>query len=91
MNADRQKVLQETTVVREKAESLLRGLLEAKMTSERYLTTGCTVDPMKKLTGRSSMDNAIASTRRMIESLDRTLLELKHDLSDEDIELLQRK
>ena len=86
---ERQRILQETGVVRDKAEALLRGLMDAKNTSERHLASVHERDRMKALTGRSSMDNAIASTRRMIDSLDRTLSQLKSDLSDEDLSLLQ--
>lgn len=86
---ERQRILQETGVVREKAEALLRGLMEAKSTSERHLSAVHERDRMKSLTGRSSMDNAIASTRRMIDSLDRTLGQLKRDLSDDDLALMQ--
>lgn len=86
---ERQRILQETSVVREKAETLLRGLIEAKLTSERQLTGSAHRDRMKALTGRSSMDNAIDSTRRMIDSLDRTLNQLKRDLRDEDLALME--
>jgi hypothetical protein len=87
--SERQRILQETNVVRDKAEALLRGLMDAKSTSEKHLAAVHERDRMKALTGRSSMDNAIASTRRMIDSLDRTLSQLKRDLSDEDLALMQ--
>lgn len=86
---ERQRILHETSIVREKAEALLRGLMEAKMTSERHLGSAGR-DRMKALTGRSSMDNAIDSTRRMIDSLDRTLNQFKRDLSDEDLALIEQ-
>lgn len=85
---ERQRILQETTQVREKAEALLRGLMEAKTVSEKHLADVRQTDAMKRLTGKSSMDNAIASTRRMIDSLDRALGTLKKDLTDEDLALL---
>jgi len=87
---ERQRILQETTLVREKAEALLRGLMEAKTVSEKHLADVNQADALKRLTGRSSMDNAIASTRRMIDSLDRALGTLKKDLTDEDVALLSQ-
>lgn len=71
----RQDTLAKATRERERAEGLLRHLLEAKAASERNLANSNEKDPMKSVTGRSSFDNAIASTRRMIEVLDRTCAE----------------
>jgi hypothetical protein len=87
--SERQRILRETNQVRDKAEALLRGLMEAKDASERHLASIREFDPMKRLTGHSSMDNAIHSTRRMIDSLDRALNQLKHELSDEDLALMR--
>lgn len=61
---------------RDRAEALLRHLLTAKADSERNLASSNERDPMKSVTGRSSFDNAIASTRRLIEMLDRTCAEV---------------
>ena len=60
---------------RERAEGLLRQLQAAKVESERNLASSNERDPLKAVTGRSSFDNAIATTRRLIETLDRTCLE----------------
>lgn len=87
---ERQRILLETTIARDKAEALLKGLVDAKSRSEKYLAETNQLDAMKQVTGRSSMDNAIASTRRMIETLNRTLSQLKDQLSDEDFEVLGR-
>ena len=65
-------VLSETNATREKAEVLLQGLIEAKTRTESELSKLRRTDAYKAVTGRSALDNAIASTRRMIESLDRT-------------------
>lgn len=86
--SERQRILRETTLVREKAQALLQGLIEAKSSSEKHLDEIRQLDPLKRLTGQSSMDNAISSTRRMIESLDRALEQLRTDLTDEDLALL---
>lgn len=60
---------------RERAQSLLRQLQTAKADSERNLASSNEKDPMKSVTGRSSFDNAIASTRKMIDLLDRACAE----------------
>ncbi|MBX3364927.1 MAG: hypothetical protein KF866_09195 [Phycisphaeraceae bacterium] len=87
---ERQRILLETTAARDKAEALLRGLLDAKARSEKHLAESGQTDPLKKVTGRSAMDNAIASTQRMIDSLNRALAQLKRNLTDEDFEILGR-
>jgi len=84
----RVRILAETTQAREKAESLLAGLLDARTASERRLASLSQSDLLKQVTGRSSMDNAIESTRRIIDSLGRTIEQFKRDLSAEDLALL---
>lgn len=83
--SQRQKILLETTTAREKAEALLRRLLESKAQSERHLAELKQPDTFKAVTGRSAMDNAIASTRRIIETLDRAVQQIKKDLTEEDL------
>jgi hypothetical protein len=85
---ERQRILMQFNAAREKAESLLRGLLEAKSKSERNLAETKQRDFVKQVTGRSSMDNAIASTQRMIETLTRNINEIRQELSEEDVALL---
>ncbi len=87
--SERQRILRETTQVREKAQALLKGLMEAKSASEQHLSEIRQLDPLKRLTGHSSMDNAISSTQRMIDSLDRALDQLRTDLSDDDLALMR--
>lgn len=60
---------------RDRAEALLRHLLTAKADSERNLASSNEKDPLKAVTGRSSFDNAIVSTRKLIELLDRACAE----------------
>ncbi|MEX2219593.1 MAG: hypothetical protein WD749_12640 [Phycisphaerales bacterium] len=74
-----EQVLQETTATRQRAEALLRSLTEFKAQSERNLADLRQPDAFKNVTGRSSLDNAIASTQRMIEALDRVIAETKRD------------
>lgn len=86
--SDKQRMLVETTARRDEAEALLRALLDAKSASEKNLAEIRRPDFMKQVTGKSSMDNAIASTQRLIESFNRVLSDLKQNLSDEDARLL---
>jgi hypothetical protein len=73
-----EQVLAEMTAARARAEAVLRGLIEAQGECERQLKQENRRDAMKVVTGRSSLENAIASTRRMIESFDRQIQELMH-------------
>lgn len=86
--SERQRILLETTAARDKAEALLRGLLDAKAKSEKHLSEVGQIDALKKVTGKSAMDNAIASTQRMVDALNRSLQTLRRQLTDEDLELL---
>ncbi|QOI99692.1 MAG: hypothetical protein HRU70_04050 [Phycisphaeraceae bacterium] len=61
----------ETAEVRRKAQALLDSLIDARAMSEAHLASSSERDHLCALTGRSSLDNAIESTRRMIATLDR--------------------
>lgn len=78
------EVLRESVDARRRAEELLQGLIAAKSQTEAYLTEIGREDPVKRLTGKSSIENAIASTRRMIETLDRAVDQVRKGLSEED-------
>ncbi len=84
---ERQKILLESTVARDTAETLLQRLLGAKAESEKRLIELRQVDALKKVTGRSAMDNAIISTQRMIETLNRSIAQLGRELPEEDVAL----
>lgn len=86
---ERQRILLETATVRDRAEALLKGLLETRKTFERHTPVTSKPDALKKVTGRSSIDNAVASTQRMVEALNRTLGALRHELNDEDLALIE--
>ncbi len=88
MTTQQERILSETVVARDKAKALLEGLKQAKAASERELEAQHRLDHLKKVTGKSAIDNAIDSTSRMIETLDRTLQRLKHELTDEDLAML---
>lgn len=77
-------ILIKTRVARARAESLLEGLLEAKSASEQRLAESRRNDPLKQVTGRSSLDNAIDATRRMIETLDRNMAEFRREAARSD-------
>jgi predicted Rossmann fold nucleotide-binding protein DprA/Smf involved in DNA uptake len=63
-------LIEQTATLRRKAEDLLTGL----QAEQRQRTSS--PDAMARATGRSSMDRAIQSAQRMIETLDRTMVEL---------------
>ena len=69
----------ETTATRDRAETLLRTLLDYKLQSERNLAELRQPDAFKTVTGRSSLDNAIASTQRMVEALNRVIAQSKKE------------
>lgn len=83
------RIFSETIAQRREAESLLGALERAKAASEANLAGLRQPDRLKQVTGRSAMENAIASTRRLIESYDRVLGDLKRSLSPEDLRLLE--
>lgn len=66
---------------REQAEALLRGLFEARRECEAQLNGSNRVDAIKQVTGCSSIDNAIAETKRIIAALDRALEEARRQLA----------
>lgn len=88
ITSERQRMLLETVSARDEARTFLRALEEAKSCSEKHLAELGQPDHLKAVTGRSAMDNAIASTRRLIETYERVLAELKANLCDEDLALL---
>ena len=85
------RMLVETTARRDEAETLLRLLLDAKEASEKNLSQLGQTDLVKQVTGRSSIDTAIASTQRLVESFNRVLTDLRDGLDDEDLALLREE
>jgi Uncharacterized protein conserved in bacteria len=76
MTDDARQMLCETRESRAQAAALLEELLEARRLSEQNLASIKQPDLVKKVTGRSSLDNAIESTRRLIASYDRLIADL---------------
>jgi hypothetical protein len=87
---ERQRIFLQTAAARDRAEALLRELLEARDISERNLAELKTGDHLKTVTGRSSLDNAIDATRRMCETLERQVDTLRRNLSDDDLRAISR-
>lgn len=87
--SEKQDILLQTTSARDNAELLLRTLLDAKAQSERHLADIKQPDPFKQVTGKSAMDRAIADTQHAIEAFNRVIGDVKRNLTDEDLALLQ--
>ena len=88
LNNTKQRMIQDATKHRDDAINLLRSLIDAKSVSERNLADIHQPDLVKQVTGKSSMDTAIASTRRLIESFNRVLEDLRRNLTTEDLQLI---
>lgn len=85
---DKKQILSQTTHRRDEATKLLSTLLDAKKISERNLASIKQDDLLKRVTGNSSMDNAIASTRKLIDSFNRVIDDLRRNLTDEDLAIV---
>lgn len=57
--------------VRRKAEAVLASLMAAKAECDKQLADLRRTDPMKQVTGKSSLEEAIASTKRLLADLDK--------------------
>lgn len=80
--------LQETIDAREHAERLLVELIDCRAQSEARLAELSRTDVLKQVTGSSAIDNAIESTRKMIQTFGRIEDDLRRTLGDEDASLL---
>ncbi len=88
LDSAKQQMIEDTIIRRDEALNLLRSLIDAKSISEQNLMDIHQPDLVKQVTGRSSMDNAIASTRKLIDSFNRVLDDLRRNLSAEDLQLI---
>jgi F0F1-type ATP synthase epsilon subunit len=86
--SEQQAILLETSAAREKAELLLDVLLQTKDEAERRLRDQQRTDAMKVVTGRSSLDNAIATTRRLIQLLNQRVEEVSVNGTNGDVDIL---
>ncbi len=74
MNDDtRRRFVTEVVAARARADSLLRQLIDARQTCEAHLAEQNRPDPIRLVTGQSSLDRAISDTQRMISTIDRAL------------------
>ncbi len=64
---------------RDQADVVLRTLIEDRRWSEERFAENGKHDPLKNLTGESSLDRAVASTKEMIAHMDKLLAELRAD------------
>lgn len=80
---DAQRVVLETTATRDKAEALLEALRRARRESDAQMHALGLTDKLKDATGRSFYDNAIESTRRMVDTLSRCIRDARKDLVEE--------
>jgi hypothetical protein len=74
-SSDHARLLDETRLARRQAEEVLHSLLEAK--ANETAGEAARKDMYKQVTGASSIDNAIATARRSIETFDRILSEIQ--------------
>lgn len=79
----KKKLMLEWTVSRDDAQALLRSLLEAKAESERRLAELDQADVFREVTGKSAIDNAIKSTKRMVDTFNRLIDDAQRELGDD--------
>lgn len=80
---DRDDFIRETQAARKRAEAVLLELQAAAADCDLQLQKQNRTDLVRLVTGRSSLDAAIASTRRMIETFDRAIEESRKAASQE--------
>lgn len=77
MTLSRQHVLLETESARQRAVELLKQLQAAHIECEAQLKAEQRPDNLKNITGKSSLEEAIQNTQRMIELIDRAMQEAR--------------
>ncbi len=87
--SEKDRILTDLSRQRDKADGLLKELQEARSRAERLLEETNRRDTYKEVTGASSLDNAIVSTRNMVDTLDRQIQELKVVMRPEDAESIR--
>lgn len=75
-SAETRTKLDDTFRLRERAVAVLKSLQDAKRRCDRQLSKANRTDAMLQVTGRSSLDEAIASAKRTIDVLDRTAVDV---------------
>jgi hypothetical protein len=69
------QTLTDLLAMRQNAERILESLLRARAECDQCLQKERRADPMRSVTGASSLDKAVADTRRMIDTLNRAVEE----------------
>lgn len=72
-DAARQRFVTEVVAARTRAQTLLAHLQSARSACESHLAEQNRPDPIRLVTGQSSLDRAILDTQRMIDTIDRVL------------------
>ena len=83
MSTARQNVVLQMLATRQHAQKLLASLLRAQAECDQQLQREQRSDAMRSVTGCSSIDRAVASTRRMIEQLDRGFEQVQKELDQD--------
>ncbi len=78
------QTLADLLAMRQNAERILDSLLRARAECDQCLQKEQRADPMRSVTGASSLDKAVANTRRMIETLNRAVEEAAKDAAAAD-------
>lgn len=86
--SNREQILIESQRTRAQAAEVLRELLEAKSACEATLAAEKRPDMVKTVTGQSSLEVAIAETRKLVDSLDRAIAQATRELDTDDRDLL---
>ena len=87
--SEKDRILIDLSHQRDKADGLLKELQEARARAEKLLEETHRRDTYKEVTGASSLDNAIVSTRNMVDTLDRQIQELRVVMRPEDAEAMR--
>ena len=83
MGTTRQQVVLETLAARQRAAELVKQLEQAQVECNGLLRGDQRQDLMKQVTGKSSIEAAMASAKRMVEMLDRALVEAQKVTEEE--------
>ncbi len=81
----RRQILSQTSATRDRAQALLRSLLDHKTQTDRVRPRSGGVP---NAVSGTALDRAIGSTQRMIETLNHVLDQTMGDVTDEDLQLL---
>ncbi len=90
MGTTRQQVVLETLAARQRAAELVKQLEAVQHECDGCLKSDQRQDMMKQVTGKSSIETAMASAKRMVEMLDRALEEAQKSVEEPQPEVVVR-